>query len=111
MHDWSMRVNEAGKELDVLFLCGLTVSPYKQTTMRGIRTSSMMLATHSHALEVCAPMWMLAPHGFYFDLEGKAARQTEGSANPFIDAGELGRHLAEMEKDFEQALQLQERQR
>ena len=56
-------------------------------------------------------MWMLAPHGFYFDLEGKAARQTEGSANPFIDAGELGRHLAEMEKDFEQALQLQERQR
>src|SRR5882762_320424 len=29
--NWSMRANENGKEYDVLFLCGLTVSPYKLT--------------------------------------------------------------------------------
>jgi hypothetical protein len=46
-----------------------------------------------------------------FRLEGKAVRQTKGGANPFIDTGELGRHLAEMEKDLEQALQSQERRR
>ena len=108
---WSMRVNEAGKELDVLFLCGLTASSYKLTNnerypniVDDVRnTSTRLRGMHADV--------MLASHGFYFDLEGKAARQTEGSANPFIDAGELGRHLAEMEKDFEQALQSQERQR
>lgn len=106
-----MRVNEAGKELDVLFLCGLTVSPYKLTNNERYpnivddvrKTSTRLRGMHADV--------MLAPHGFYFDLEGKAARQAEGSANPFIDAGELGRHLAEREKDFEQALQSQERQR
>jgi metallo-beta-lactamase class B len=54
---------------------------------------------------------MLASHGFYFDLAGKAARQKPGAPNPFVDPAELGRHLAEMEKDFEQALQEQEKQR
>ena len=108
---WSMRVNEAGKELDVLFLCGLTVSPYKLTNNErypNIVDDARNTFTRLRGMHADV---MLAPHGFYFDLEGKAARQTEGSANPFIDAGELGRHLAEMEKDFEQALQSQERQR
>jgi hypothetical protein len=54
---------------------------------------------------------LLAAHGFWFDLEGKAARQKEGSPNPFIDPAELGRHLIEMENDLTQALQAQERQR
>jgi hypothetical protein len=38
---------------------------------------------------------MLASHGFYFDYEGKAARQKPGAPNPFIDSAELGRHIAE----------------
>ncbi len=54
---------------------------------------------------------LLASHGFWFDLEGKAARQRKGTPNPFIDPQELERHLTEMEKDFAQALQAQERQR
>ena len=108
---WSMRVNEAGEELDVLFLCGLTVSTYKLTNNErypNVVGDARNTFTRLRAMRADV---MLAPHGFYFDLEGKAARQTERSANPFIDAGELGRHLAEMEKDFEQALQSQERQR
>jgi hypothetical protein len=54
---------------------------------------------------------LLAAHSFWFDLEAKAARQKEGAPNPVIDPGELGRHLTEMENDFEQALEAQERQR
>src|SRR4029077_3158563 len=42
---------------------------------------------------------------------GKTARQKTGAANPFIDPGELGRHVTEMEKHFEEALRAQERQR
>lgn len=108
---WSMRVSEDGKDYDVLFLCGLTVSPYKLTNndkypniVRDERgTLKRLRGMHADVL--------LASHGFYFDLEGKAARQKAGAPNPFVDAGELGRHIAEMEKDFEEALLAQERQR
>jgi metallo-beta-lactamase class B len=108
---WSMRVNENGKEYDVLLLCGLTVSPYKLTNndaypdiIRDERNSLLKLrGMHADVF--------LAAHGFWFDLEGKAARQKAGGTNPFLDPNELGRHLTEMEQDFEQALQAQEHQR
>jgi metallo-beta-lactamase class B len=108
---WSMQVNEDGKKYDVLFLCGLTVSPYKLTNNErypnivGDARSSLARLRGMH-VDV-----LLAAHGFWFDLEGKAARQKAGAPNPFIDPGELGRHLTEMQNDLEQALQSQERQR
>jgi metallo-beta-lactamase class B len=108
---WSMRVNEGGKDYEVLFVCGLTASLYKLTNnaqypnivedVRG--TLRRLRAMHADV--------MLAPHGFYFDLEGKTARQKPGDPNPFVDPAELGRHVTDMEKDFEEALQAQERQR
>jgi metallo-beta-lactamase class B len=108
---WSMRVKEDGKDYEVLFLCGLTVSLYKLTNndrypnlVEDARSTLKKLrGMHADVL--------LASHGFWFDLEGKAARQKSGAPNPFVDPGELARHLAEMEKDFEDALQAQERQR
>jgi len=108
---WSMRVNEEGKDYDVLFVCGLTASLYKLTNndqypniVEDVRSTLRSLrATHADV--------MLAPHGFYFDLEGKASRQKAGAPNPFIDPSELVRHVSEMEKEFEEALQAQERQR
>jgi len=108
---WSMQVDENGTKYEVLILCGLTVSPYKLTNndqypniAEDARNSLLRLrAMHADVF--------LAAHGFWFDLEGKAARQKEGAPNPFIDPGELGRHLTEMEKDLKQALQAQERQR
>ena len=108
---WSMHVNENGRSYNVLFLCGLTVSPFKLTNndkypniVEDVRSTLVRLrGMHADVL--------LAAHGFWFDLEGKAARQKKGALNPFIDSAELGRHLTEMEKDFEEALQAQERQR
>ena len=108
---WSMRANENGKDYDVLDLCGLTVSLYKLTNnerypniVEDAQNSIMRLrAMHVDVL--------LASHGFWFDLDGKAARQKEGAPNPFIDPDELGRHLTEMQLDLDQALQAQERQR
>ncbi len=108
---WSMRVNENGRSYDVLFLCGLTVSPFKLTNndkypniVEDVRSTLVRLrGMHADVL--------LAAHGFWFDLEGKAARQKKGGPNPFIDSAELGRHLTEMEKDFEEALRAQELQR
>jgi len=108
---WSMQAEEDGKQYSVLFLCGLTVSPYKLTNNPEYPTIAED-ARHSLArLRGMHVDVLLAAHGFWFDLEGKAARQREGMPNPFIDPTELGRHLNEMENDLQQALQAQERQR
>jgi metallo-beta-lactamase class B len=108
---WSMRANEDGKNYDVLFLCGLTVSPFKLTNndhyadiVQDAQNSIMKL--RSMHVDV-----LLAAHAFWFNLEGKAARQKQGAPNPFVDPDELGRHLTEMENDLNQALQAQEHQR
>lgn len=108
---WSMRVNEDGKDYNVLFLCGLTASLYK---LNNSDKYPNIIEDERSTLQKLRGMHadvLLASHGFYFDLERKAARQKPGAANPFIDPDELGRHVAEMEKDFEEAVQAQERQR
>jgi metallo-beta-lactamase class B len=108
---WSMRVNEEGKDYDVLFLCGLTTSLYKLTNNDKYPNIVQDTRDTLRRLRDMHADVLLAPHAFYFDLEGKAARQKAGAPNPFVDPGELGRHIAEMEKDFEETLQAQERQR
>jgi metallo-beta-lactamase class B len=108
---WSMPVNEDGKNYDVLFLCGLTVSRYKLTNNDQYPNIVEDARNTLQKLRGMHADVMLASHGFYFDLEGKAARQKAGASNPFIDPGELDRHIAEMEKDFEEALKAQEKQR
>jgi metallo-beta-lactamase class B len=108
---WSMRANENGKEYDVLFLCGLTVSPYKLTNNEKYPNIAQDAHSSLVRLRTVHADVLLAAHGFWFDFEAKAARQKPGEPNPFIDPDELGRHLAEMEQDLAQALQAQERQR
>jgi metallo-beta-lactamase class B len=108
---WSMRANENGKDYDVFFLCGLTVSPYKLTNNEKYPNIAEDARNSLIRLRGIHADVLLAAHGFWFDLEGKAARQKAGGPNPFIDPDELGRHLTEMEQDLEQALQAQERQR
>lgn len=108
---WSMRVKEKGKEYDVLFLCGLTASLYKLTNNERYPNIVQDVRSTLKQLRGMRADVLLAAHGFWFDLEGKAARGNEGAPNPFIDPGELQRHVKEMETDFEQAMQAQERQR
>jgi metallo-beta-lactamase class B len=108
---WSMKVNEGGKNYDVLFVCGLTASLYKLTNNDQYPNIVEDVRGSVRRLRGMRADVMLASHGFYFDLEEKAARQKSGVPNPFVDPGELGRHVSEMEKDFEDALQAQERQR
>ena len=108
---WSMQVHEDGKDYGVLFVCGLTASLYKLTNNDKYPDIVGDMRDTLRRLHRLHPDILLAPHGFYFDLEAKAARQKAGAPNPFIDPGELARHVADMEKDFEQAVQAQEKQR
>ena len=108
---WSMRVQEGGNSYDVLFVCGLTVSTYK---LSNNDRYPGIVEDARHTLRKLREMHadvLLAPHGFYFDLATKASRQKPGVPNPFVDPDELARHVAEMEKDLNDALQAQEQQR
>jgi hypothetical protein len=95
----------------VLFVCGLTASLYKLTNNSEYPNIVMDERATLQKLRGMHADVMLASHGFYFDLAGKAARQQAGAPNPFIDPSELARHVAETDEDFERALQAQERQR
>ena len=108
---WSMQVDENGKKYDVLFVCALTASLYKLTNNTAYPNIVEDVRSTLGRLGKMHADVMLAPHGFYFDLEGKAARQKADGPNPFIDPEELPRHLADIEKEFNDALQAQEKQR
>jgi metallo-beta-lactamase class B len=112
---WSARIEEAGRTYDVVFLCGITVSPFKLTNNRSypeVASDARRSIARVRSLPVDV---MLAAHGFWFDLTGKAARlaraRQSGGANPFVDPGELGRHLDELERDIGEALAAQEHER
>lgn len=108
---WSTRVREGRRTYEVVFVCALTASIYKLTNNRAYPTIVSDVRGSLETLRRLHPDVMLAPHGFYFDLAGKAARQRRGSPNPFVDPSELPRHLDEVQKELEAALKAQESQR
>jgi len=113
---WSTRVEEAGRTYDVVFLCGLTVAPFKLTNnpvYPAVAADARQSIARARSLRADV---MLAAHGFWFDLTGRAARLAEArkrgdGTNPFVDPGQLGRHLDEVERDLDEALAAQEHQR
>src|SRR5262249_28581023 len=109
---WTARIEDGGTVRDVVFVCGLVVSPFKLTN-NAVYPAVAEDARRSIArLRDMKADVMLGAHGFWFDLTGKAKRIARGRVpNPFVDPGELGRHLDEVEKDLDEALTAQERQR
>jgi metallo-beta-lactamase class B len=113
---WSTRIEEGGRTYEVVFVCGLVVSPFKLTNnpvYPAVAADARRSITRLRSLRVDV---MLAAHGSWFDLTGKAtrlaqARKRGAGANPFVDPGELTRHLDEVERDLNQALAAQEHQR
>ena len=112
---WSARIEEGGRTYDVAFVCGLTVSPFKLTNNPAYPAVADDARRSIAKLRTLHADVMLGAHGFWFDLTGKAARLAQArrsqGPNPFLDPGELGRHLDEMTRDLERALDAQERPR
>jgi metallo-beta-lactamase class B len=112
---WWTRVEEGGRTYDVVFLCGLTVSPFKLTNNPVYPAVADDARRSIARLRSMQADVMLGAHGFWFDLTGKAARLVKArrsrGPNPFVDPGELTRHLDEMSRDLDQALAAQERPR
>jgi metallo-beta-lactamase class B len=102
---WTLRVEERGEPLDVLFLCSLTAPGYRLVGNAGhpeivedYRASFAHLAT----LDVDV---FLANHGSFFDLHGKRERLCANpQENPFVDPEGWRRHLATQREAFEKKL-------
>jgi metallo-beta-lactamase class B len=110
---WSVQVVDGGRTYDVLFLCGLTVSPFKLTGNQAYPAIVGDARRSLASLRAVRADVFLAAHGFWFDLLGKAKRlraaRRTGGPNPFVDPEALPRHLGEMEQDLDQALEAQQR--
>ena len=102
---WSTRIEEGGRTHDVVFVCGLVVSPFKLTNNPVFPAVAADARRSIARLRSVRADVMLAAHGFWFDLTGKASRlaraRTRGDGvNPFVNPGELTRHLDEVERDL-----------
>jgi metallo-beta-lactamase class B len=99
---WTLRVEERGVPLDVVFLCSVTAPGYRLIGNPGhpgivedYRATFRRLA----ALPVDV---FLANHGSFFDLHGKRERLCANPAeNPFVDPEGWRRHLERQREAFE----------
>jgi metallo-beta-lactamase class B len=107
---WTMRVTEAGRPLDVVFLCSLTVAGNKLIGNKGYpgiaadyrRTFARVKRLHADVV--------LPGHSEQADVIGRAQRRDAGDVNAFVDPALLPRILAESEAGFAAALKKEQGQ-
>ena len=99
---WSMTTTDAGRAYRVFFHCSTSVVD----TLVGNRQYPGIVADYERTFEQLRAIdadVFLANHPQFFDLAGKRARRADGSANPFVDPGEMRRYLASSERAFRDA--------
>lgn len=104
---WTMAVVERGVPHTVIFYCSTTVAlnrlvpePQYPGIVDDYRRSFGQLAQLSADV-------FLANHKDFFQLWEKRVRMKRGTANPFVDAGELQRFVAQSREEFERDLSTQ----
>lgn len=105
---WTMRVREAGRPLDVLFACSLTVAgqPLVGDTLYP-NAAADFSRTFTKLRHLRADVF-LNYHAEFFDLPAKRKRLAAGEALAFVDPGELPRQLARAEAGFRAELAVQQ---
>nr|AIA13504.1 BJP_beta_lactamase [uncultured bacterium] len=105
---WMMKVNEAGKQFDVIFVGSTSAPGYKlvdNPKYPGI------VADYTYTFRLLKSFHcdvFLGPHGSFFALLDKAGRLKQGEQNnPFIDPKGYREFLEESEKDFLEQLEKQ----
>jgi metallo-beta-lactamase class B len=109
---WTMRVTDAGKPYDVVFLCGVTTPGY-QLVDNPKYPDIVADFTRSFATLRSLPCDVfLGAHGVYFGLTGKLSRlQRHEPGNPFVDPQGYKDYLATAEQDLRQKVADQQKQR
>ena len=105
---WTLRVEEHGRPLDVVFLCSVTAPGYRLVDNAGHPDIvADYRATFRRLAELPVDVF-LANHGSFFDLHGKrVALGAKPAANPFVDPEGWRRHLERQREGFEARLAAQ----
>lgn len=108
---WTMKVREAGRELDVVFVGSTTIPGYKLVNNSLYPNIVEDYAASFTLLKSLNCDVFLGPHGGFFNLEEKKLRLEKGAkTNPFIDPEGYKQYIAWTEKAYLQQLK-EERQK
>lgn len=102
---WTMKVNENGKNLNVVIVGGPFVNPgYKLVNNAAYPT---IAADFEHSFKVLKSLpcdIFLGAHGMYFNLDKKYALMLSGNKNAFVDPEGYKEFVAKKEQDFRKKL-------
>jgi metallo-beta-lactamase class B len=108
---WTMKVREAGRDLDVVFIGSTTIPGYKLLNNAGYPNIVEDYAYTFGLLKTLPCDVFLAPHGSFFDLDKKRLLMEKGAkTNPFIDPQSYRRFINSTEKAYQKQLE-EERKR
>lgn len=105
---WTMRSKAAGRNVDLLFACSLTVANQPLVNDAGYpEAAADFRETFARLRDVKADIY-LTSHPVMMGMEEKRSRLIAGDKAAFIDADELSRRLAAAEAAFEEELARQQ---
>jgi metallo-beta-lactamase class B len=103
---WTMKVQDAGKSYDVVFLGSDTINP--GVVLTNNPKYPRIAADYARTYEVLKKLpcdVFLASHGSFFDLKGKSERLRKGETpNPFLDPQGYREHVKEREEAYRRQL-------
>lgn len=106
---WTMKVKDAGREMDVVFVGSASIPGYKlidNAKYPGI------IEDYARTFEVLKELKcdvFLASHGSFFRMKEKMARAEKGDKDVFIDPTGYRAYVAQAEKNYRDQLQREKR--
>jgi metallo-beta-lactamase class B len=105
---WTMKVNEDGKQYDVVFASSVSTPGYKLANNDKYPNIADDYRASFQILKSLPCDVFLGPHAEFFSMKEKMARLEQGAkTNPFIDPAGYREYVANGEKDFEKTLEEQ----
>ena len=104
-----MPVAEGGVVHHALFSCSMTVAGNR---LVGKAEYPGIVSDYQRTFQILRQLpcdVFLAPHPGFFHMEEKLTAREKGIGQPFVDAGELQRYVADSERDFDEELAKQKK--
>ncbi len=98
---WTLPIRDGKETHQVVFYCSTSTPGYRLVNNPTYPQIAADYARSFALLRRLSGDVFLAPHGSFFDLDGKRARLASGAhPNPFVDPTELRRFVDASERDF-----------
>ena len=108
---WTMKVEEDGRPLDVVFVCSTTILPeyrlLREPSYDGIAAD--FEATFERLKSLPCDVF-LAPHAGFFRMADKLQRLKQGGTNPFVDPDGYREYVERGERKLHERLEQERRQ-